>query len=68
MADAADIANELLDMSLDIALNQPRKESSRPTPDGACHNCGEDIELPRIFCGSDCARSYDAIMKTRGLA
>lgn len=27
-------------------------------PNGKCHNCGEDITMPQLFCDSDCAEDY----------
>lgn len=59
MADIADHASEYQERMQSAALARRHDTSDRPTPNGECHACGEDVEGERIFCDSACARDWN---------
>lgn len=58
--DDADMAEERERIAREAAI---RRASSvlplRPQPNGHCHACDELVELPRLFCGPDCAEHWE---------
>lgn len=40
-------------------VNTARKTpKTKLVPNGTCYGCGEDVEHPKLFCGSHCADDY----------
>ncbi len=60
MADKADIANDEIEKSVSIALqNIRRRKEHSLIPDGCCHYCANEIEEHKLFCGPECAIAYE---------
>lgn len=57
MADEADQANDLAEISLALAL-RARNDGPRLSPTGVCHYCEEPVEGDRKFCDQFCETSW----------
>lgn len=59
MADIADHASDYQARLEAQALTRRKDTSNRPTPNGECHFCGEDVTGEQIFCDAACARRWN---------
>ena len=59
MADIADQASDYQARLEAAALAKRRDTSNRPTANGECHYCGENVTGERIFCNAVCARDWN---------
>lgn len=58
--DELDIAAEREHIERDYLIGAARRRSGPSLlPVGECHACGEEVELPRLFCDSDCAGVWE---------
>ena len=48
---------------LQQAANESAARQRRPVPSiepvGYCHDCGELVDDPQLFCDGECAQSYE---------
>lgn len=58
MADLADQASDYQARLEAAALSRRQDTSNRPTPNGECHYCGEDVGGEQIFCNATCAHDW----------
>ena len=56
--DSVDITQRDYDTYEKSALSH-RKPVDAISPNGECHNCGESVELPKLFCDGICAKRYE---------
>jgi hypothetical protein len=66
--DAADIAQEVADRDLAIALATGRKDTLKVEPQGFCQNPNctlifEDPFTERLYCDADCAKEHEIVCK-----
>lgn len=59
MADIADLAADRQALINNVSASLRKDVSNRPTPNGECHYCGDDVTGERIFCDSVCARKWN---------
>lgn len=64
MADEADMANDMAELSLQMAL---RNVNSGPKlqPNGLCYYCESHVEGEKLFCDKDCADDYEKEQRLR---
>lgn len=59
MTDIFDRASELEEADRAALIAAACKPTGpKLQPNGECHECGEPVEAPRIFCNSDCAKEF----------
>lgn len=65
MADIFDQASEREQMDRDAAISATLKriESNRLQAKGECHNCGERLAPPELFCDRDCSADHEQRMR-----
>lgn len=60
MADEADIAADLEEVYLDLALRKARKNASEKIPDVKhCFQCGSETEKGRRWCDAHCRDQWE---------
>lgn len=67
MADVFDQASEReqVDRDLAIAATLNRIKSNQLQAIGECHNCGERLPPPKLFCDADCSADHELRMRAR---
>jgi hypothetical protein len=56
---------EMQERDLSVALAR-RKQGPGLLPVGGCHYCGEEINLPKLFCDSECAEEWETERRRLG--
>ncbi len=59
MADKADIAGDYIEQSLELALENQRKQAPANSTDPYCEECGEEIPAKRREALPGCATCVD---------
>lgn len=59
MADILDQTDEVETRLLDMRIAAARNAGRELFPNGVCHWCGDDVEMPRLFCDAACACDYE---------
>jgi len=59
-SDDVDAAADLAARERETMIARARSKigSCELTPSGECHWCGADVSKPRLFCDSNCAKSW----------
>ena len=50
------------DIAIAAAKRQPKNTIS---PTGYCHNCGEEVDNPKLFCDGNCASEWEKTNKQK---
>jgi len=58
VADICDIAQEDMEREAPRMLAAAKKRAG-PQPTGTCHNCGEPVFWPNLFCDLDCRGDWE---------
>jgi hypothetical protein len=64
MPDEIDMANDLADLALNIALRNV-SAGQKIAPKGACYFCEAKVEGQQLFCDADCAGDYEHEQKRK---
>lgn len=60
MSDEVDFANDIVEQTIQNAINASGAFKSGIKYTGSCFNCGEALAMPKRWCGADCRDEYES--------
>ena len=65
MSDEIDMANDLAELALNIALRNMSTAVRKLEPKGACYYCEGKVTPLQLYCDSDCASDHEKEQKIK---